>query len=116
MESIHLTVFTDSQKYLHFKMSRTIEVGDLAVVRVGDQDYPLKITGIVGAEIIAGDYRIVPIMGQWQVQNYPYPHTVAFYPKEAEERPTLTGVRDVDRLILLELSGPDLLKACQTRA
>ena len=92
-------------------MSRTIQVGDLALITVGDQQFSFPITSIDSSGIYLPNYNIVSVNNQWQVQGYHVPHTVTFY--EAPSRVSFTGVRELDWNILLELDYQSLARACQ---
>ena len=59
-------------------MSRSIRVGDLAIVKVGIQKYPLRIFRINSGKISAGDYQIIRKNNLWQVENYQVAHDVLF--------------------------------------
>ena len=92
-------------------MSRTIQVGDFALISVGDQQFSFPITSIDSSGIYLPNYNIVSVNNQWQVQGYHVPHTVTFY--EAPSRVSFTGVRELDWNILLELDYQSLARACQ---
>ena len=92
-------------------MTSTIQVGDLALITVGDQQFSFPIISIDFSGIHLSNYNIVSINNQWQVQGYHLPHTVSFY--EAPSRLSFTGVPELDWNILLELDYQSLARACQ---
>ena len=92
-------------------MSRTIQVGDLALISAGDQQFPFPITSIDSSGIHASEYTIIPLDNQWQVQDYPIPHTVIFY--QTSPSIPFTGVVELNWEILLDLDYQALARACQ---
>lgn len=59
---------------------RTIQVGDIVQVTVQGQSYNFTIDMIDSQGIHASSYLIISQGNTWQVQNYPFPHTIAFFP------------------------------------
>jgi len=59
-------------------MSRTVRQGDLAIIRIGNQDSTYKVTGVDSSTITAGPYQIVPVKNNWQLLNYNFPHSIRF--------------------------------------
>jgi len=90
-------------------MNRPIQQNDLAIIIIDDEEYPFVITAVAPQNIIAGEYTLVPTDEGWQVENYEFPHTVKF--QAARDR-LLSGIEDVDRLVLLNLDYRSLLAAC----
>jgi hypothetical protein len=93
-------------------MNRQLEPGDLAIIIIDNIQYSLPISSASSDRIIAGDYVLIPTVDGWHVQDYNIPHTVTFQAANREQ--LLSGVEDVDRLILLDLDYRSLLKACST--
>jgi hypothetical protein len=96
-------------------MSRVVGQDDLAVITINNQEHPVVITSVTPQSIIAGDYTLIPTDDGWRVQNYELPHTIEFLASNVEEtyrERLLTGVEDVDRLILLDLDYRSLITAC----
>jgi hypothetical protein len=60
--------------------SRTVQIGDIVQITVQGQNYNIPITLIDAQGIHTSDYVIVSHNNTWQVENYPLPHTVAFFP------------------------------------
>jgi hypothetical protein len=91
-------------------MSRALRPDDIAIVVVDDVEYPLIITFVSHDHIIANNYILIPTVNGWQVYNYDFPHHVKFAVTYREQ--LLSGIEDVDRLILLDLDYRSLLAAC----
>jgi hypothetical protein len=91
-------------------MNRPLEPGDLAIIVVGDERYSLPVASVSPDRIIAGDYVLIPVADDWQIKNYNLPHAVTFQAAPREQ--LLSGVNDVDKLVLLNLDYKDLLAAC----
>lgn len=91
-------------------MSRSLQLNDQAIIAVNNVEYPVIITSISPDRIVAGDYTLIFTANGWQVENYTLPHTVSFRAVNREQ--LLSGVSDVDRLILLDLDYRSLLAAC----
>jgi len=90
-------------------MDRTIQIGDSAIVSVGDQKFSYPIVSIDPLAIRTSNYLLIPVGNQWQIQGYNTPHTVTFV-----QRSTFTGVPEIDWNILLRLDSLSLTRACQT--
>lgn len=94
-------------------MNRPVQQSDLAIIIVEDVEYPLVITSVTPQRIIAGDYIIIPTINGWQVEDYDLPHSIKFQAAQIRDQ-LLTGVQDVDRLILLDLDYKSLIAACSS--
>lgn len=92
-------------------MSRPVQPGDLAAIVVGNTEYPYVISSVSPDYITADRYALILTTDGWQVQDYITPHTVKFYSGREQ---LLSGVKDVDTLILLDLDYKSLLAACST--
>jgi len=97
-------------------MSRPIQRNDIAIITLGNNtignvEYPLIITSVSSDRIIAGDRILIPTVNGWQIQDYRFAHKIRFEPYREQ---LLTGVEDVDRLILLDLDYQSLQAACST--
>ena len=92
-------------------MFRTIQVGDLALISVGNQQFSFPITSIDSSGIHTYEYIIIPVNNQWQVQGYPLPHTVSFH--QAPARSSFTGITELNWDILLDLDYQALARTCQ---
>ena len=97
-------------------MSRTIQLGDLALISVGGQQFSSPITSIDSSGIHASQYTIIPLNNQWQVQGYHLPHTVTFYQVTREINYPFTDVYDINKEILLGLDYQTLGRACRANA
>lgn len=93
---------------------RTIEVGDIVSILIGDKSYQYPIRAITQQAILVGDYQIIYVKGVWQVKDLKYQHAVTFYPKEIQPREGLTNIDDTDLLIMTQLPIMDLIRLCKT--
>lgn len=91
-------------------MSRFLGPGDIAIIVIDNVEYPMLISSVSPDRIIANKYTLIRINNEWQVQDYDLHHTVKFAVTYREQ--LLSGIEDVDRLILLELDYRSLLAAC----
>ena len=78
-------------------MSRQLQIGDVAVVKVQGVNYPLKITGVSSSGIKVDGYDLIEINGEYRLSNYENPHTITF----------VASVED--------LSPVELVKRCESR-
>ena len=67
---------------------RPVQVGDIVQIRVDGQNYHFPITSVDSQGIHASSYLIIPQNDIWQVQGYPLPHTVSFFPAPIQEETT----------------------------
>ena len=94
-------------------MDRHVQPNDLAIITVDNVEYPFVITSITPQRILTEDYIIIPTTEGWQIQGYDLPHAIRFQATQVRDR-LLSGVEDVDRLILLDLDYRSLLAACSS--
>lgn len=100
-------------------MSRSVRVGDIAVVTIDGQEYSLGITDIHPTSINIGDYTLVPNNGSWVIRNYPTKHSINFkaslLPISSSDigLSTSTHIPEIISRILLSLDYKHLIHACQ---
>ena len=97
---------------------RVVQVGDHAIVRVGDQVFDYLIRGISPEGIYISPNQssrefslLLPSPLGWYVYGLNLPHTIEF---NAPEINYLSGLPELDELILLQLPYQDIVKTCQT--
>ena len=96
---------------------RVVQVGDHVIVRVGDQIFDYLIRGISPEGIYISPNQsssefslLLPSPLGWYVYGLNLPHTVEF---TAPEMSYLSGLPELDELILLKLPYQDINRACQ---
>ena len=94
-------------------MSRPVREGDLVIVNVNNQRYPLVINRISTEGIHAGNYLIVSKWGVWQVSNYTLPHSLSFHFGPQPKVATLNLGYNVMANKLAGSEAP-LVKLCQS--
>ena len=97
-------------------MNGPIQEGDEVLIETPTESGLFTVRSIGAREILISAlgrneiYRLIPINGQWQLQELNQPHRVSFIPSRLH----LTGIDEIDMLVLLELDYRSLLNACQT--
>jgi hypothetical protein len=89
-------------------MSRFVQIGDYARIKINEHEYYLVITDIKPSHIVAGDHNIIPVGNRWMVQDYPVKHVVGF-----TMGPPLPTYPEITSQILLSLNYDDLMNACR---
>jgi hypothetical protein len=87
-------------------MSRSVDIGDRVIVKVGEYTKVYKIIDIIPEGIlITGNRLLVP--PDWKIKGYDVDHSIEF------TQPELTGLIDTDEEIILRLPYQDIRNMCQ---